>query len=111
MKQSPNKKEGYFPRFNFNIQRLLFTVFPLIFSLVILSTFGQQTPWVAPKTADNVKNPLSADNSKIAEMKTLYVTNCGPCHGEKGRGDGTAAQGLNHKPSDHTSSLVQGETD
>lgn len=76
-----------------------------------MSTFGQQPPWVAPKTADNVKNPLSADNSKIAETKTLYITNCGPCHGDKGKGDGRAAPGLNPKPADHTSAVVQGESD
>jgi len=111
MKQSINMKEGYFPRFVFNLQSLFFTVSLLAFSLVITSTFGQQPPWVAPKTADNVKNPLSTDNSKMAETKTLYITNCGPCHVDKGRGDGPAAPGLNPKPADHTSAAVQSETD
>ncbi|HMC86926.1 MAG TPA: cytochrome c [Chitinophagaceae bacterium] len=47
----------------------------------------------------------------MAETKTLYITNCGPCHGDKGRGDGPAAPGLNPKPADHTSAAVQSETD
>jgi mono/diheme cytochrome c family protein len=111
MKQTLNVKKGHFPRFLFNLQSLFFTISLLVFSLVIISTFGQQPPWVAPKTADNVKNPLSADNSKMAEIKTLYITNCGPCHGDKGRGDGPAALGLNPKPADHTSAAVQSETD
>jgi mono/diheme cytochrome c family protein len=111
MKQLTNMKRGYFPGFIFNSQSLFLFIFLLAFSLIITNSFGQQPPWVAPKTADNVKNPLSGDNSKIAETKTLYITNCGPCHGEKGRGDGPAAPGLNPKPADHTSAAVQGETD
>jgi mono/diheme cytochrome c family protein len=111
MKQSINAKRGHFPRFIFNLQILFFTFSLLAFSLVITSSFGQQPPWVAPKTADNIKNPLSADNSKTAATKALYITNCGPCHGDKGRGDGAAAPGLNPKPADHTSAAVQSETD
>jgi mono/diheme cytochrome c family protein len=111
MKQSLKMKKGYFLRFIFNLQGLFFLVFLLAFSLFIKSSFGQQPPWVAPKSADNVKDPLSADNSKMAETKALYITNCGPCHGEKGRGDGAAAPGLNPKPADHTSAAVQSETD
>jgi mono/diheme cytochrome c family protein len=47
----------------------------------------------------------------VAETKALYITNCSPCHGDKGRGDGPAAQGLNPKPADHTSAAVQSESD
>jgi|SRR5450432_134877 mono/diheme cytochrome c family protein len=90
---------------------LIFIVTLLAFNFIFTSSYGQQTPWVAPKTADNVKDPLSGDNSKIAETKALYITNCGPCHGDKGKGDGPAAQGLNPKPADHTSAAVQSETD
>jgi mono/diheme cytochrome c family protein len=104
-------KEDFLRRFVFNLQSLFFIVALLAFNLFATRSFGQQPPWVAPKVADNVKNPLSGDNSKIAETKTLYITNCGPCHGDKGRGDGPAAQGLNPKPADHTSAAVQSETD
>jgi len=90
---------------------LFFVVSLLASNLIFTSSYGQQTPWVAPKTADNVKDPLSGDNSKIAETKALYIANCGPCHGDKGRGDGPAAPGLNPKPADHTSPAVQSETD
>jgi mono/diheme cytochrome c family protein len=104
-------KEDFFHRIVFNLQSFFFIATLLALNLVVINSFGQQPPWVAPKTADNVKNPLGADNSKIAETKTLYITNCGPCHGDKGRGDGPAAPGLNPKPADHTSAAVQGETD
>jgi len=111
MKQTLYTKEGHFFRRIFNSQSSFFAVFLLVFSFIIIKTFGQQPPWVAPKTADNVKNPVISDNTKLAATKALYVTNCGPCHGEKGKGDGPAAMGLNPKPADHTSAAVQSESD
>jgi mono/diheme cytochrome c family protein len=104
-------QSGFILRFYYLRQSLLFTVSLLIFILIATASFGQQAPCVAPKTADNVKNPLSGNNSSLSEMRTLYVTNCSPCHGDKGRGDGPAAPGLNPKPADHTSAAIQSETD
>ena len=72
---------------------------------------AQSKPWVVPADAAAVKNPLSGNTSVIPDGKTIYVANCGPCHGEKGRGDGPAAAGLNPKPADHSSALIQSETD
>ena len=40
------------------------------------------------------------------EGKKIYVTYCTACHGEKGKGDGMAAQSLPVKPADHTSGAV-----
>jgi mono/diheme cytochrome c family protein len=104
-------KAGYVHRFVPDFKRLFFISTLLVFNLLTTRSFGQQTPWVAPKVADNVKNPMSGNNSTIAETKKLYITNCSPCHGDKGRGDGPASQGLNPKPADHTSVKVQSETD
>src|ERR1035437_9661035 len=76
-----------------------------------LKKVQQTTPWVAPASADTIKNPLK-DNIKAAdEGKKLYAQNCGVCHGDKGRGDGIAAAGLNPKPADHTSEKVQKQSD
>ena len=65
---------------------------------------------MAPKEANTVKNPF-AGKGGLPASKILYVANCGPCHGEKGKGNGPAAPGLNPKPADHTSAGVQSETD
>jgi mono/diheme cytochrome c family protein len=82
----------------------------LAFSLIAIAG-AAQTPWVAPKDADNNKNPTAGNAAVLTEAKALYTANCGPCHGDKGRGDGPAAQGLNPKPADHTSAAVQAESD
>jgi mono/diheme cytochrome c family protein len=37
-----------------------------------------------------------------AEGKKLYVTYCATCHGEAGKGDGTAGASLPVRPADHT---------
>ena len=78
---------------------------------ILAQSIGQSTTWVAPKEANDVKNPLAGNAAVLADAKTLYVANCGPCHGTKGKGDGPAAQGLNPRPADHTSAAVQAEAD
>lgn len=71
----------------------------------------QKAPWVSPKTAQELKNPLAGDKAALMEAKKLYTTNCAPCHGDKGKGDGPAAQALNPKPADHSSATIQSESD
>jgi mono/diheme cytochrome c family protein len=83
----------------------------LLFSLSYFLTLAQNPPWLAPKDADNLKNPLAGNTSVLPDAKALYIANCGPCHGDKGRGDGPAASGLNPKPADHSSVAVQNESD
>ncbi|NNM94215.1 MAG: cytochrome c [Bacteroidia bacterium] len=70
-------------------------------------------PWVAPKSADTIKNPFKTKGTAqaVAEGKKIYASYCVPCHGEKGKGNGVAAAGLNPKPADHTSAKFQSQTD
>lgn len=67
--------------------------------------------WEPPKSADDLKNPVTADANSIKDGKANYITYCTPCHGDKGKGDGVAAAGLSIKPADHSSAAIQSKTD
>jgi mono/diheme cytochrome c family protein len=87
-----------------------------VFFLFLLVLIGndakaQSNKWIAPKEADNVKNPLAGNTEILKYAKVVYTTYCGPCHGDKGKGDGVAASGLATKPADHSSDYVQKQTD
>jgi len=94
-----------------NLMGLLFIAALPLLNLIPLGCLAQTKPWVTPKTAELVSNPVVSSSAVLADAKKLYITNCAPCHGEKGKGDGPAAQALTPKPADHTSVLVQSETD
>ena len=67
--------------------------------------------WDTPAWTDGIKNPL-AENAAWADTgKVLYNKICSVCHGSTGRGDGIAAAGLSIKPANHTSPIVQFQTD
>lgn len=95
---------------------------PLIVALIVGTIFlmsmsatdsklQTKDSWVAPASADNLVNPLKGQAAAVAAGKKLYATYCAVCHGNKGKGDGIAAAGLNPKPADHTSAKVQSQTD
>jgi len=43
------------------------------------------------------------------EGKKIYATYCVTCHGERGKGDGVAAQSLPVRPADHTNGAVMNQ--
>lgn len=90
-----------------------FSLTLLFFFIFFNMKLSAQTkpPWVTPHEATLVKNPVTSDNTTLSEGKKIYTTYCTPCHGTKGKGDGAAAASLNPKPADHTSAVVQNETD
>jgi mono/diheme cytochrome c family protein len=60
-----------------------------------------------------LKNPVPSDKraASAANGKKIADTNCAPCHGAGGKGDGVAAAALPKKPADWTSRAVQQEAD
>jgi mono/diheme cytochrome c family protein len=91
----------------------MFSCFIVFFFLLVVTidAKAQNNKWIAPKVADNLKNPLAGNTDVLKEGKSLYISYCTPCHGEKGKGDGVAAASLSTKPADHSSAYVQGQTD
>ncbi|MCD2259589.1 c-type cytochrome [Psychroserpens luteolus] len=85
----------------------------LLVLLLGLSFFNklQDDKWVVPKAADDIKNPIANDNKSIEKGKRIYYQICATCHGRSGTGDGPTASTLEKKPADHTSNLVQSQTD
>ena len=45
-----------------------------------------------------LQNPLQPTPQVLAHGKELFETTCSPCHGLKGRGDGSVVHLLQHKP-------------
>ncbi len=106
MNMIKTKKEKETNKINF-----FFALFLLISFFIHNEAKSQSKTWVAPKEADNVKNPLAGNTEILKYAKVIYTTYCGPCHGSKGKGDGVAAAGLPKKPADHSSDYVQQQTD
>ena len=99
-------------------QNLKLTVISKVLSAaIIIGTMmtsnhaSAQGKWVAPSSANELKNPVAGDAAALKEGKALYQSYCSPCHGEKGKGDGVAGGALSPKPANHSSALVQNQTD
>jgi len=67
--------------------------------------------WNTPSSADTLINPYSHQLAAKDSGKVLYMKICAVCHGNAGKGDGIAAAGLPQQPADHTSAIVQSQTD
>jgi mono/diheme cytochrome c family protein len=78
---------------------------------------GAKAQWELTKEqkdrAAKAKNPVAADKraASIENGKKIAMTNCAPCHGNGGKGDGPGAVALPKKPADWTSKAVQAEPD
>ena len=53
-----------------------------------------------PEEYAGITNPYSGDSAAVEAGGSIYQTNCVPCHGEQGGGDGPAAAALNPRPQD-----------
>lgn len=95
-------------KFSFPLAALIVT---LIFISGTKSGSINDEDWVAPKSADLLKNPYKGKSEATAEGKKLYLKLCKICHGDRGKGDGIAGLSLKPRPKDFTSEKVQSQTD
>lgn len=58
--------------------------------------------------AKTLKNPLDSTAAIIADGKILYETYCDHCHGQKGKGDGNVAQGVDKEDGSGKKSAYNG---
>ncbi|WP_228466837.1 c-type cytochrome [Adhaeribacter swui] len=67
--------------------------------------------WVAPPSADQIKNPYPVEPLTLTQGEELFVMYCAPCHGENGYGDGAAGGAMGVKPANFHSPVVQKQKD
>lgn len=96
-------KKQLWPNLSFSLIALLFSGF----------AFAQHTsPWNAPESVKNQKNPFPPDRSSIIRGKNSYNIECARCHGETGKGNGPAVVRLDKVlPPDLTNDEVQNQSD
>jgi len=66
------------------------------------ATKGGTDEWVAPARAAKKKNPVAANALSLEKGKVVYAKECVSCHGDTGKGDGSAVKDLEKKPNDLT---------
>ena len=89
------------------LSKIAFVALLVLFSV---NSFAQSN-WVAPKDAENLKNPLDTEQNTIKQGKKLYQQFCTICHGDKGKGDGLASAALNPKPVNFNTDKFMNQTD
>lgn len=67
------------------------------------------SPWEAPEDARKVENPVKPTPSGLKQAAQAFQTNCVPCHGKAGAGDGPAASSVTPKPANFTDPKMMGQ--
>lgn len=70
-----------------------------------------QSIWVAPDSANSLKNPVAENSEALVSGKTSFEAICFVCHGNQGKGDGLNAPNLERPPADLTAATVQAQSD
>jgi len=58
----------------------------------------KQVAWMAPTSADSIKNPVLVSQESISKGEELYNMYCFSCHGDTGYGDGPAGGSMGIRP-------------
>lgn len=73
-------------------RRMMTAVVAVWLVVIGVSPQGQDaTGWKIPAGAEKEKNPFPTNAAQLAAGQKLFATKCLRCHGERGEGDGPAA--------------------
>jgi mono/diheme cytochrome c family protein len=89
------------------VRKLLAFAAAVAASLEVAAQARKPSEWLAPKEARAQANPVATSEDALRKGRALYQRHCALCHGDKGRGDGTAAR----MHADRSSHTVQDLTD
>lgn len=70
-----------------------------------------QDEWVAPKSADTIKNPYEVEPLTLKQGEEIYLLYCAPCHGDYGYGNGAAGGAAGILPANFHDPALQEQTD
>jgi len=74
----------------------------------VLQDTVKQLVWLAPASADSLKNPLAVSQESISKGEELYNMYCFSCHGDTGYGDGPAGGSMGIRPANfHDQKLMK----
>ena len=90
---------------------VLSSFFAFTFLVETNAVLAQDTKWIVPEEAKDLKNTLDKSNRVLNAGKQIYTQLCAVCHGNKGAGDGVTAAALRPKPADFTTPAFQEQTD
>lgn len=76
----------------------------LALALVSVVVFNTEPP----AGQSSLVNPIPPNEASAAQGRTIYETNCVPCHGETGKGDGPVGLTLSPRPADLSLHAVPG---
>ena len=68
-------------------------------------------PPMSVEESAKLPNPLAPNPDNLAHGKDLFLTNCAPCHGDSGAGNGPVAHLLKESPKDLLSADVRTHPD
>ncbi|MEO8416705.1 MAG: c-type cytochrome [Ginsengibacter sp.] len=95
----------------FSIQFLNIISIAVLLLTVQNSIKAQTKPWTVPESATKVKNPVARNAASIRKGSALFISNCAPCHGKTGKGDGPASASVDPRPADLTTGWKPEDTD
>jgi mono/diheme cytochrome c family protein len=90
---------------------LLIVGFVFIATNVALGQEAKWQEWVAPNSANDMKNPFAGNAGATAEGQNMFNQMCAICHGRKGDGKGGGGVSLDPTPANFLALSIANQSD